>query len=385
MAILLAFLFAISSVLPALADRDIVVSMQLYRWSGHYQSDSYGDREETLDELGPYHLYRMNPDGSHRTRLTHGPFDDDVIAFSPNGKRVLFGREPDGVDFVPDKYDLYVINSAGGKPVRLWSLPQGRHFEAMEWSPDGRTLGMITQTDDYPDKGWLLTLLDIRSRHTQTLADVEYFAWSPDSCKLYLQRIDGKGSILDMRTGKSKPVASPVVDPIWLDDWSIFGDIPQSDPDSPRTDDLARVINIDGTERYRLNIRPAVRMAAEPWTLDEDIGLVSRRPRTWYRIPGAKNCLIGEIAHQMSDGYHYACFRVDLRTGRYWPLPVGLLVGIAPDGKHIAIADNEDWIGSYKSGGERAGPLYIVDLWTGRKKAITGRLIGISGGDWRKR
>jgi hypothetical protein len=57
-------------------------------------------------------------------------------------------------------------------------------------------------------------------------------------------------------------------------------------------------------------------------------------------------------------------------------------VGISPDGKHIATAE-EEWIGEYKRGGQRCGALKIITLATGRRRAITTNLVSITGGFWR--
>ena len=57
-------------------------------------------------------------------------------------------------------------------------------------------------------------------------------------------------------------------------------------------------------------------------------------------------------------------------------------MGVSGSGDQIAIADR-DWIGPYKRGGRRAGPLYVVTIKTGRARAVTDKLVSVAGEDWR--
>jgi ankyrin repeat protein len=72
---------------------------------------------------------------------------------------------------------------------------------------------------------------------------------------------------------------------------------------------------------------------------------------------------------------------VDACTGQARLLEDGSLMGIAPDGSQVAVAD-QAWVGPYKRGGQRVGPLRIVNLVSGRSRAVTDPLTLIRGGDW---
>src|SRR5262249_1475481 len=77
----------------ARADRDVVFSAQYYRWSDEYYRDLDGGKpQRTLDDVGPYHLYRTRPDGNGRRQITFGPNDDLIPKWSPNGKMIAFIR-----------------------------------------------------------------------------------------------------------------------------------------------------------------------------------------------------------------------------------------------------------------------------------------------------
>lgn len=113
---------------------------------------------------------------------------------------------------------------------------------------------------------------------------------------------------------------------------------------------------------------------------DWRVGLTYRR--WWHPLPGKPDWLLAETVGGRSDGEHYTCVLADLKQRTWKPLSLGRLVGISPDGKHIATAE-EEWIGAYKRGGQRCGALEIITLATGRRRAITTNLVSITGGVWR--
>jgi hypothetical protein len=102
----------------------------------------------------------------------------------------------------------------------------------------------------------------------------------------------------------------------------------------------------------------------------------------WLRIPGSRDRLLLESMNGKSDGPHWDCWSLDLKSGNMKRVCYGLLAGTSPTGKRILAADHP-WVGPYKRGGRRCGPLQLVDLGTGQKRNLTGKLISILGGDWR--
>ena len=74
----------------------------------------------------------MNADGSRQRNLTRNPAGDSAFAWSPDGGRIAFMRQRDGI------WEVYVMTADGSGQRRLTrgnALPS-----APAWSPDGRKI-----------------------------------------------------------------------------------------------------------------------------------------------------------------------------------------------------------------------------------------------------
>ena len=79
-------------------------------------------------------LWRSRIDGSDRLQLTRAPFRAFGVAWSPDGKRILF----DGFD--PGKNSgIYEISVEGGAPRQLAYDPGSDLFDG-NWTPDGKAI-----------------------------------------------------------------------------------------------------------------------------------------------------------------------------------------------------------------------------------------------------
>ena len=86
-------------------------------------------------------LFTMNPDGSHIRQITHPPKDlpqDDYAAWSPDGKRIVFQREP--VDFSTSQ--VMVVNPDTGDTRTVVPCAGGRCLSAShpDFTPDGHSI-----------------------------------------------------------------------------------------------------------------------------------------------------------------------------------------------------------------------------------------------------
>lgn len=101
----------------------------------------------------------------------------------------------------------------------------------------------------------------------------------------------------------------------------------------------------------------------------------------WYLLPGRASRFLVETYGQRSDGRCITTALVDLDAQTWKGFSLGRIIGISPTGTHAAMAAS-NWIGEYKNGGARCGALEIVHLATGTARAITTRLVTITGGFW---
>jgi TolB protein len=72
----------------------------------------------------------MDADGKNARNLTQHPAFDGWPAWSPDGKRIVFGSNRSG------EYRIWVMSSDGADPQLLVDVP-GR-CTSPKWSPDGK-------------------------------------------------------------------------------------------------------------------------------------------------------------------------------------------------------------------------------------------------------
>ncbi|HWT91206.1 MAG TPA: hypothetical protein VN179_08830 [Solirubrobacterales bacterium] len=81
-------------------------------------------------------VYAMEADGSRLRQLTSGPEIDSLPKVSPNGRYVVFERQP-----LQGETDLYIVSLAGGPERALATWPGDDHEAA--FSPDGRAIVFV--------------------------------------------------------------------------------------------------------------------------------------------------------------------------------------------------------------------------------------------------
>lgn len=99
----------------------------------HYRHDGIGYFEDLHQ-----HLFIFDLDGTRR-QLTHGEYDVDHPAFSPDGRLVAFtanlGPDP---DFTAHLSGIWTVPSGGGDPQP--ATPQDSSFRLPQFTPDGDSL-----------------------------------------------------------------------------------------------------------------------------------------------------------------------------------------------------------------------------------------------------
>ena len=100
-------------------------------------------RYDADNDKGDTDLYLVDTAGGKPRRLTSSKGNESAPAFSPDGRWIAFVAKR-GDDKEPQ---LYVIGTGGGEAVRVGDVPTG--VSAPKWFPDSRRIAFITEV--WPD------------------------------------------------------------------------------------------------------------------------------------------------------------------------------------------------------------------------------------------
>jgi TolB protein len=148
----------------------------------------------------------MDADGTHQTRLTSNQAADGDPSWSPDGKRIAFDSDRDGVR------RIWTMNADGATPA-LWPGSVSGDQQP-SWSPDGKKIAFSRKTNggrdiysidanafltqltfnymDAADPSWSEDGLQIA--YSATYCKSESFYYYYDDCDVYvlLARTDGR-------------------------------------------------------------------------------------------------------------------------------------------------------------------------------------------------
>lgn len=159
---------------------------------------------------GSFDIYSMNPDGSAQTRLTSDPSTERNPQFSPDGRKLVYVGDPQGLD---GSNDLFVLDAKGGKAKRITKTPDDELDP--EWNPDGKqiayTLYIHNAGDGSNTMPEQIYITDAKGKETRQLTFAALGAWqatwSPDGSRLAFVSAydaqDGSGRYLAIFTVKA--------------------------------------------------------------------------------------------------------------------------------------------------------------------------------------
>ena len=141
-----------------------------------FESDRDG---HILNNFWAYEIYVMDNDGGNQRNVTNDPADDRSPSWSPDGKQIVFMSNRDGhAKHGWVTYDIYVMDADGGNQQRL--TEDRMNDQDPSWSPDGKRIAFGRQGDIY--------VMDADGGNQQRLTEDRMNdqdpSWSPDSKRI---------------------------------------------------------------------------------------------------------------------------------------------------------------------------------------------------------
>lgn len=143
------------------------------------------------DWTGNNEIYVANSDGSGEQRLTDHPAEDFFPAWSPDGKKIVFGSRRDGVPAPDGSFtsSIYIMDADGSHLTRLTDIESNDKLPT--WSPDGSRIAFHT--------GYLVVINADGSNPVRVIGrrddlGVDVPCWSPDSRRIaFKSRMPAEG------------------------------------------------------------------------------------------------------------------------------------------------------------------------------------------------
>jgi Tol biopolymer transport system component len=235
------------SVIYTTASEDSGRARRLWR-----QDLATGERRVLAEESGEQFIASpaVSPDGSRlaysdgryqklvdlktgQVRVLPKSFGAHEVSWSPDGKWLAFersqGNDADG-SWVFEERGLWVMAASGGAPVKIVDFPEGMHQASMwtpRWSPDGKWIAYVWQTEERagdgtelfaydseirlvrPDGSEPRTVVSVRRAHGDGAHFLGLQCWSPDSKRLVFQWTEAVGEAVAHWSAEAKSYLIP--------------------------------------------------------------------------------------------------------------------------------------------------------------------------------
>ena len=109
---------------------------------------------------GDAEIFRMNPNGSDKERLTQNSAEDESPSFAPGGRRIVFASNRDG------DFEIYVMRSNGTRQRQLTSTSNSAYDNSPSFSPNGKRI-LFTRVSERPGRLPITNLYVMRADGSQ--------------------------------------------------------------------------------------------------------------------------------------------------------------------------------------------------------------------------
>ena len=275
-------------------------------------------------------------------------------------------------------FNICLIDPKTRNVRTLYKIHSGSEADllACAWSPDGGRIAFAYVVYDHGfTPAYRVVILRPDDGAINTFMGAAEFAWAPDGLHLFLTLQANTYRIVDLVTKKHMVFEAPILaalNPYFIDKSHVIGTV-NTEPWVPwkfvLLDSMGKVF-----KRITLNSAKIDYDSLNVYDPGFDDVF-------WHRLPNSRSHLMLESVHAMSDGSHRSCFIVNMQTSRIKPIGNYEFDGFSKDGRQCLLSGHE-WVGEYKRGGQRVGPLEIYTFRTGKTHRITSRLVDIGGADW---
>ena len=135
-----------------------------------------------------YHIYKISTDGGEPVELAKGRVSDPAV--SPDGTFVAYGRTDGQGASAKSKFVLQKVE--GGAPVREIEVPSNYNWLYLGWTPDGRALTYVHNTNGDTQNVYMQPLAGgepVQLTHVDSEpALVAAYAWTRDGKKFAVTR-----------------------------------------------------------------------------------------------------------------------------------------------------------------------------------------------------
>ncbi|MDQ3877598.1 MAG: hypothetical protein M3290_04515 [Actinomycetota bacterium] len=167
----------------------VSATAQCPQWSSDGHRIVYFDYSSSL--TGESSIFTVRPDGSRQRQVTDGSSFDYNAVWSPNGRRILFGRDTNNAGLLSSsQISLFTVRPNGTHVKELTDLGDGENAWKWGWSPDGREIVYTKTTDDGGSAHASIWVMRANGSHPiEVASDVPFDdnlvpSWSPDGKKI---------------------------------------------------------------------------------------------------------------------------------------------------------------------------------------------------------